>query len=102
MFVSRPSAIVKQKFARYDVEMCGRYVLRGVALLRASFEASEEFRRAMEEFSEHGRSMPRYNIAPSQRIPIVRINSDGKRIIDDAEWGVYPVMDKGQTKTEAD
>ena len=42
--------------------------------------------------------MPRYNIAPSQRIPIVRINSDGRRIIDDAEWGFIPSWTKGKPK----
>jgi putative SOS response-associated peptidase YedK len=64
--------------------MCARYTLRRAQLARAVFEAltTPEF----EEFSER----PHFNMAPSQRLPIVRINSKGDRILETPAWGFIP------------
>lgn len=72
--------------------MCGRYTLRRGQLARAVFEALRA--PSFEEFSEG----PRFNIAPSQRLPIVRVNSKGERVIDAAEWGLVPHWAKATPK----
>lgn len=64
--------------------MCARYTLRRAQLARAVFEAltTPEF----EEFSER----PHFNMAPSQRLPIVRVNSKGERVLETPAWGLIP------------
>jgi len=69
--------------------MCGRYTLRRYDLIRAAFDATPTF----EEFDER----PRFNIAPSQPVPIVRIKG-GRRIITMAQWGFVPSWTKGKPK----
>lgn len=64
--------------------MCGRYVLRRIDLLRGGFDAS--LLPGFEEFTEH----PRFNIAPSQDIPVVRLDKDGKRVVGPVRWGLIP------------
>jgi putative SOS response-associated peptidase YedK len=72
--------------------MCARYTLRRAQLARAVFEAllTPEF----EEFSER----PHFNMAPSQRLPIVRINSKGERVIETPAWGFVPSWAKALPK----
>src|SRR5258705_9451124 len=42
-------------------------------------------------FDEHGPKMPmRWNIAPTQRAPIVRVGADGRRSLDELRWGLVP------------
>ena len=74
------------------VLMCARYTLRRAQLARAVFEAlvTAEF----EEFSER----PHFNMAPSQRLPIVRINSRGDRVLETAGWGFVPRWAKALPK----
>lgn len=43
-----------------------------------------------EEFSER----PRFNVAPSQMVPIVRIDGNGHRILTAARWGFMPAWAK--------
>jgi putative SOS response-associated peptidase YedK len=57
--------------------------------VRATFNATPTF----PEFDER----PRFNIAPSQTIPIVRVD-DGQRIIALAQWGFVPAWTKGKPK----
>lgn len=65
--------------------MCGRFTLRTpMAVLLRDFEAHMAFERDI---------IPRYNIAPTQEIPIVRVD-DGQRRIAFAEWGLLPVWAK--------
>src|SRR6478752_6059550 len=72
--------------------MCARYTLRRAQLARAVFEAltNPDF----EEFSER----PHFNMAPSQRLPIVRINSKGERVIETPAWGFIPSWAKSLPK----
>ncbi len=68
--------------------MCGRFVLNSTpAEIADRFELEE-----MPEWS------PRYNIAPTQRIPIIRV-SDGTRECTLARWGLIPAWSK-EPKTE--
>jgi putative SOS response-associated peptidase YedK len=57
-----------------------------------------------EEFSEHGRSMPkwkpRFNVAPSQVVDIVRVR-DGRGVIESASWGLIPHWTKGKPKLKS-
>jgi putative SOS response-associated peptidase YedK len=64
--------------------MCGRYTLRRMDVIEIAMglQAPPLF----EEFSDH----PHFNIAPSQSIPLVRINSSGQRVLNLARWGLIP------------
>jgi putative SOS response-associated peptidase YedK len=68
--------------------MCGRYSLRRVDIGAAALEATPSF--DFEEFSEQAR----FNVAPSQIIPLARINSRGQRVLDLARWGLIPAWCK--------
>lgn len=62
--------------------MCGRYRLSAVERIEERFEA------------EHSAELrPRYNIAPSQAVPIVR-QEDGRRTISRVRWGLVPFWAK--------
>ncbi len=62
--------------------MCGRYVLR---------TAVEELRRIF-GFVEQPNLMPRYNIAPTQDVPVIRQRRDpaGERTLQLLRWGLIP------------
>jgi putative SOS response-associated peptidase YedK len=70
--------------------MCGRYTCRRYDLVKATFDAQPTF----PEFDER----PRFNIAPTQTVPIVRIDSKGNRVIGLAQWGLIPSWTKGKPK----
>jgi len=60
--------------------MCGRYTLTvSASVLGEVFEADVRI--------EHS---PRYNIAPTQTVPIVRLDESGQRRVDGARWGLVP------------
>ena len=60
--------------------MCGRYTLTvSASVLAEVFEA--DIRLGHD---------PRFNIAPTQSVPIVRIDDSGRRRIDGARWGLIP------------
>lgn len=60
--------------------MCGRYTLSTPADLVAEvFELETELEL-----------QPRYNIAPTQEAPIVRIGEGGGRVLEMARWGLVP------------
>ncbi len=60
--------------------MCGRYTLTvSASVLAEVFEADVRV--------EH---LPRFNIAPSQTVPIVRVDDGEHRRIDGARWGLIP------------
>ena len=73
--------------------MCGRYALRRKERLQQYLQAT------FEEFDEHGRSLPKYNIAPSQHVPIARLH-EAKRILDIASWGFVPSWAKEKPKSK--
>lgn len=75
--------------------MCGRYTIRRIEALRQAVDAI--LSPAFEEFSEHG---PRYNVAPSQNVPLVRLNKNGERVLDAVRWGLIPSWTKGKPKTQ--
>jgi putative SOS response-associated peptidase YedK len=68
--------------------MCGRYTLRRIDLIRAALGAVPA--PPFDEFTER----PRFNVAPSQLIPLVRIDSQGRRVLDLARWGFIPAWAK--------
>ena len=72
--------------------MCGRFTLRRINLIRAAVDAVPLL--PFEEFSER----PRFNVAPSQMIPLVRLDKDGKRVLDIARWGLIPSWSKSLPK----
>lgn len=54
-----------------------------------------------EEFSEIRiglYSQPRYNVAPSQFVPIVRREEDDKAVLAEAKWGLIPSWTRGKPK----
>ena len=74
--------------------MCGRYTLRRIDLIRGGFDAS--LLPSFEEFTER----PRFNIAPSQAIPVVRLDASGKRVLGTVRWGLIPSWTKGKPKNQ--
>jgi len=74
--------------------MCGRYTLRRSEIARAVFESLST--SLFDEFTER----PRFNIAPSQNVPLVRLNANGERIIGLAKWGLIPSWVKDSPKTK--
>jgi putative SOS response-associated peptidase YedK len=59
--------------------MCGRYVIT----------STPEAIRALFGYGEQPNFPPRYNVAPTQPIPVVRLN-DGKRCFALMRWGLIP------------
>ena len=58
--------------------MCGRYTLTQTGQLPAVFEISEV------------RIPPRFNIAPTQEVPVVRLSEERGRYLDSLKWGLVP------------
>ena len=64
--------------------MCGRYTLTNVSpgLLASMFGVPEDFIPQL---------LPRFNIAPTQNVPIVRVLEPGAaRVMDVVRWGLVP------------
>ncbi len=60
--------------------MCGRYALYGSsARLKEHFGTTNELDLK-----------PRFNIAPTQTVPVVHIDDAGNRVFTDARWGLIP------------
>ena len=66
----------------YHADMCGRYVIK--TLTQAIIDAFEAVLPPMPEL------FPRYNVAPSQPVPVVRTAADGRRHLDMLRWGLIP------------
>ena len=64
--------------------MCGRYALTKTELLEEFFEFS---------FTGH-QIIPRFNIAPTTQIPVIRLRENGRRELIDMRWGLVPVWSK--------
>jgi putative SOS response-associated peptidase YedK len=65
--------------------MCGRY----------SLKTDEIHIRRQFNLKDLPRLVPRYNVAPSQDVPIVRANAEGERELVFARWGLIPSWSKG-------
>jgi putative SOS response-associated peptidase YedK len=61
--------------------MCGRYALTRTELLAEFFEFS---------FAGHQILLPRFNVAPTTQIPVIRLAKDGKREFIELRWGLVP------------
>jgi putative SOS response-associated peptidase YedK len=62
--------------------MCGRYATtRSAAELSALFEAGDD---------TDGRLRPDWNVAPTDPVPLVRRDGDGRRVLGTARWGLVP------------
>jgi putative SOS response-associated peptidase YedK len=73
--------------------MCGRY-----SLTRREAELIERF--GIEQLILEGEGLnPRYNIAPSQMVPVV-ITKDGQRVLCQFKWGLIPFWAKDLKKTK--
>ena len=70
--------------------MCGRYTLTKAAHLRLKLE---EAGYHFDEFS-HTRFAPRFNVAPTQRVPVILNESPKKVSI--AKWGLLPFWVKDE------
>jgi putative SOS response-associated peptidase YedK len=82
----------------YNTGMCGRYILRRINARRfgAKFD---EHTPPFEEFTETAFT-PRFNIAPSQDVAVVRINSKGDRVLGFVRWGLIPHWQKEKPKAQ--
>ena len=60
--------------------MCGRYTLR----------AKRETIAGAFDLADVPGLLPRYNIAPTQSVPVVRLESGGERGLTLLHWGLIP------------
>ena len=60
--------------------MCGRYALT----------TPPEILAKLFGVSKAPAMKPRYNIAPTQDVPIIRVNSSGERVCEIVKWGLVP------------
>ena len=68
--------------------MCGRFTQRMTpAELQEFFDL---FR--VDDFT------PRYNIAPTQTVPLIRIDTDGHRVANNLRWGLLPIWTKSKSE----
>jgi putative SOS response-associated peptidase YedK len=69
--------------------MCGRYDLTELPLELFEQMVGEAIRKQRRELRG-----PRYNIAPSQAVPIIRRGSDGQLELVETRWGLLPFWAK--------
>ena len=68
--------------------MCGRYALSRTELLEEYFE-----------FSFSGRQIiPRFNVAPTTQIPVIRLRQDGRSELIEMRWGLVPLWSRPEDK----
>ncbi|MGB0482204.1 MAG: SOS response-associated peptidase [Alphaproteobacteria bacterium] len=89
--------------------MCGRYhITRPIEAVAEVFDAliPDEVRRALDGDSATAAAPtalgPRYNIAPTQMVAIIRLETEGpqrgRRILDFAHWGLVPAWAKDTSR----
>lgn len=64
--------------------MCGRYTL-----IAEASDLDKEFQALVS-----GHSYERYNIAPTQVAPVIRLAADGTKHLDELRWGLVPFWSK--------
>jgi len=74
--------------------MCGRYTLAKKEKLKELLQG--RFQIDFDEFS-HIRLVPRFNVAPTQQVPVV-LQEDGRRKLTPARWGLVPFWAKPGSK----
>jgi putative SOS response-associated peptidase YedK len=62
--------------------MCGRYILK--TLPQSIIEAIADITPPLPDWSAQ------FNIAPTNDIPIIRLNKDGQRVVSLVRWGLIP------------
>lgn len=73
--------------------MCGRY-----SLTRREEEVMERF--GIEQLLVENEALrPRYNIAPTQMVPVI-LDQDGQRVLAEMKWGLVPFWSKDPKKTK--
>lgn len=71
--------------------MCGRYATtRSAADLSALFDAVDETVLDGPDVLEPRYLGPRYNVAPTDPVPVVRNDRSGRRVLVRARWGLLP------------
>jgi len=89
--------------------MCGRYhITRPIEAVAEVFDAliPDEVRQALNTGAAEATATtafgPRYNIAPTQMVPIIRLETEGpqrgQRIVDFAHWGLVPAWAKDMSR----
>jgi len=73
--------LVSASWAIYNSAMCGRYTLTS---------AVEALRQLFDFAGAAPNLEPRYNIAPTQRAPVIRLGADGGREMQMLSWGLVP------------
>ena len=68
--------------------MCGRYDLTELPLELFELMVGDPIR------NRRGEALARYNIAPSQKVPIIRRGSDGQLELVETRWGLLPYWSK--------
>ena len=74
--------------------MCGRFVLQDPEAIPERFQVQVDFRET------HIDPVPRFNVAPSQQVPIV-IETEQGRTLRSARWGFRPAWMRGADKRPA-
>lgn len=71
--------------------MCGRYRIKNT-------EAVDELTRRLFGIPAWatGPMGPRYNIAPSQELPVLALGEDGKPVVTPMRWGLIPFWEKNE------
>jgi putative SOS response-associated peptidase YedK len=69
--------------------MCGRY-----RLTRADKELAREFGLELEDLGENVSWAPRYNIAPTDVVPVIEADADGNMRFRNKRWGLIPFWAK--------
>jgi len=72
--------------------MCGRFTIK--TSLQKIIEAMSPVLAKLDPTL----FLPRFNVAPSQSPPIVRLDSSGQRVLEFARWGFVPAWTKGKPK----
>jgi putative SOS response-associated peptidase YedK len=67
-----------------DFHMCGRFTL----------EIPSETLAEMFGLAEHPVVLPRYNVAPTQQVPVIRESAEGGNRLDYLQWGLIPSWSK--------
>jgi len=89
--------------------MCGRYhITRPIEAVAEVFDAliPDEVRQSLDTGAAEATATtafgPRYNIAPTQMVPIIRLETEGpqrgQRIVDFAHWGLVPAWAKDMSR----
>lgn len=62
--------------------MCGRFVAPDVAAVERFWQIDRQ--------NWHESATPRFNVAPTTCVPMLRVDSESARVLDGARWGLIP------------